>query len=145
MTLTYTPATPADVDELVMRPEDSAEIELWGVEQATAVVESIEDSRQAVTVRDSAGRVVCIYGYSSPTALVHPWMLSSALVAEHPHAALRMGRWMVDFFANSDKLVCNWVGKEAHRNRAFITALGFVIVPTPGSPFDFFFLPKNVP
>lgn len=145
MSLTYAPSTPDDAYEMVLRAEDAAEVALWGVGPALSLAESISGSTSAHTARDAEGRVVSIFGLARGDGVIHPWMLSSDLVEAHPVTAIRMGRELVKLLHEAQPLACNWVGKEAHRNRAFIKSLGFVIVPTPGSPFDFFFLPKDVP
>lgn len=144
MTLTYLPSTVEDAEGLTLRAEDAAEVALWGEQPGPALVRSIRNSLGAHTVRDSEGQVVAIFGFSETEDALHPWLLSSPLVHRHGREALRVGRDLLDEMRWSDKLICNWVGKDARRNRAFVKALGFRIVPTPGSPFDFFFLPNHV-
>lgn len=144
MSLTYRQSTLEDAHALVLRQEDAEEVALWGVDPLEALQESIRDSSHlCLTALDREGRVVAILGVSSAPSLLHPWLLSSELVEQHPIEAVRMARRVAGYLKDYDQLVCNWVSKAAHKNRAFIVAAGYAILPTPGSPFDLFYLPKT--
>lgn len=143
MNLIYTDATPEDA-KAVLRQEDSAEVRLWGVTDEEALLSSIQ-SGLSFAAREPSGDLVAVFGFSQTDAQVHPWLLSTPLVERHGKEAVRLARdLMEETRAATDKLVCNWVGKSAYRNRAFLRAVGFTILHTPGSPFDFFYLPPHV-
>lgn len=139
--LTYRPAIPEDAVLIDLRPEDAAEVVLYGVPQEEALEFTIRNSRQAWTFEDSLGRVVALFGMSAKEGLIHPWLVCSPLVTDHARDVVGLGRSLAALWRTQPALVCNYISKDAAGARAFIQRLGFRIVPSPVGPFDFFYLP----
>jgi hypothetical protein len=139
MTLNVRPAQPRDVFELDLREEDRAEVsEGW----RTRLVEAIRENT-AVAYRDRQGRLVGLFGVTESEQALSPWLLCSPLVAKHRRTVVRHARYYVSWLRNAaaNRLVFNWIPPHAHANRAFVLALGFVIVPSPRPGWDLFYLP----
>lgn len=133
------PAQPNEAFELQLREEDAREVpEGWRGELAQAI-----QVGTAVSYRDQQGRLVGIFGFNESDHEVGPWLLCSGLVEDHRREAVQLARQWVDLLKDmaADRLVYNFIPKDSTRNRAFVTALGFRILPSPREGFDFFYLP----
>lgn len=146
MKLSCSPAMPEDAYAIKLRPEDEHEVSLYGfVDPAAAIAASI-DPASSVAVRAPDGSLVAIGGVTQPAPYeLSPWLLCSALVGSHKHAAWSLAKRAVATLqerANTGYLVFNHVAKDSLQARTFLRHLGFRIVPSKGL-FDFFYLPPK--
>lgn len=133
------PAQPKDAYEIQLREEDAREVpEGWREELARAIL-----TGTAVSYRDPQGRLVGIFGFNESDREVGPWLLCSDLVEGHRREVVQLARQWVGLLKDmaGERLVYNFIPKDSTRNRAFVTALGFRILPSPRDGFDFFYLP----
>lgn len=131
-----------DANELQLRPEDAAAVSgRWRENVALSI------SRDGgVAFRDREGNLIALYGisYFGPTA--SPWLLCSPLIEKHQATVWRRAKHIVRTIREVSPpglLIFNWIPKDSAGNRAFLLALGFVILPSPRDGFDFFFLPPT--
>lgn len=135
------PAVPSDAYHIDLRDEDRAECERYGRGSAEQALEASIRSSPAATFRDDDGTILAIFGVSSSEdGSLHPWMVSGRAVSQHRRALVGVGRYVVERLRQCAGPVYNFISKDAHSARRFITSLGFVIQPQPG-PFDLFYLP----
>jgi hypothetical protein len=147
MTLSCSPATVEDAFAIRLRKEDEHEVSLYGVAEPRAVIALGIDPATSVAVRGPSGDLAAIGGVVQvgPNEL-SPWLLCSDLIGQHPRAAWALARRAAASLqakANEGCLVYNHIAKDSVQARRFIQRLGFRIVPTPASPFDFFYLPSK--
>lgn len=136
------PAQPHEAFEIELRAEDAREVsEGWREELAQSIKHGT-----AVSYRDQFGNLVGIFGFNESDREVGPWLLCSGLVEGHRREVAQLARQWVGILKgiSSDRLVYNFIPKDNARNRAFVTSLGFRILPSPREGFDFFYLPPNV-
>jgi hypothetical protein len=140
-------ASPKDASLIDIRPEDLAEIALYGlpVSPAEGIARSIAMSPEAWTARDAkTGEVVAIFGVGDHGSVKSPWLISSEGLRRHGRDALRIGRAVRNNLqrqADCGVVIKNYVSKQAAANRAFIERVGYVIEHIPDSSFDLFHLP----
>lgn len=141
------PALAADAHRLALRQEDHDEATLLGHgENYGAYLASVLPLTTGLTAHDEEGNVVAMGGLSRGPGVVSPWLRCSDLIGQHKRALWRTAKKVVGRLqeeANEGSYIFNYISKEARTARAFITALGFVIVPAPVGPVDLFFLPRR--
>ncbi len=132
-------AQPGDTAHLQLRPEDATEVSpAWA-----AKVESEIAAGRAVAAWEGP-ELVALCGAAPGHDFLSPWLLASPAIEKHSRTVMRHARQFVaDLRSDGRALVGNHIGKNAAANRAFVQALGFVIVASPGGSHDFFYLPKN--
>lgn len=139
---------PEDAREIVLREADANELSLLcGNADAISLLASCIDPQCSMTARDSEGRIVAIWGITSTDKTLSPWLLCSDLIENHKGTVWRLAKHALQTLqgaANRGWLVYNYMAKENRQAREFVQALGFVVLPTPASPFDFFYLPAHV-
>jgi hypothetical protein len=141
--ITHYFAVPADASCINLRPEDDAEARLYGRGEPEEVLAlAIRQSARAFTSVDDQGRVIAIWGLAESLDGFHPWLMCSALVQNHRASVLRIAKRIVAECLTYDRLIFNFVSKDAHAARAFIRHLGFRIVRQRG-PFDLFYHPES--
>jgi hypothetical protein len=149
MNLSCSPAQPEDALAIRLREEDEHEVSLYGLEDPAAALAASIDPASSVAVRDPSGALVAIGGVTQPGPNeLSPWLLCSALVGLHRREAWSLAKTAVALLqsrANEGFLVHNHIAKDSVQARRFIQRLGFRIVQTPDSPFDFFYLPCASP
>lgn len=149
MTINVTRAHLSDAPLLVLRDADRLEVAQWVPEcspkrdPAHVIAGAILHSVDAFTGWDGE-QVVAIGGWSwdGPNRIT-PWLLGSDLVGNHKRELMRLSRAIIQQLqqAHPDKMLCNHVAKANRKARVFLKALGFTIVPSPGSgEFDFFYI-----
>lgn len=149
MTLRVTKAAPMDAFLMEMRQADLLEVSQWtpGVSPYMTASWSIEQSVDSFTGWDGEA-VVAIGGWSwDGPDRISPWLLGSELVSLHKRELMRWSRTFIHQLrtAHPDKMLCNHVAKANRKARVFLKALGFTIVPSPGTgEFDFFYMPPCV-
>lgn len=145
MILETSPARPRDALLLDIREEDAMEIDLhgWPAREA-ALLNTMDRTDGAMRVRGPCGTLLALYGHTTTRIGVHPWLISAEGIRDYPLDVLRLARGFIRGLCATypDALLCNWVSKQAARNRSFITNLGFIIEEREGA-FDFFYLPQN--
>ena len=132
-----TPSDPTDAFELHLREEDAREVSAaWRQALALAILEG-----GCLSYRDPEGALVGIFGLSQDGQECCIWLLCSSLVEKHKAAVWRAGKQQVEMARARGCLVYNFIPKDSPRNRAFVAALGFRLLPSPRDGFDFFYLP----
>lgn len=132
-------ARPEDAFELQLREEDSKEVSNgWREGLAVAIL-----TGEGVAYRDELGTLVALFGVTAFEQEVSPWLLCSPIVQRHQATVWRRAKHLVKQLKQTaaGRLVFNYIPKDSHRNRAFVLALGFRILPSPRDGFDLFYLP----
>ena len=132
-------ARPEDAFELQLREEDSQEVSSgWREGLAVALM-----SDDGVAYRDEEGTLVALFGLSMFEHEVSPWLLCAPQVVRLQATVWRRAKRLVKQLqrTSAGRLVFNYIPKDSHRNRAFVLALGFRILPSPRDGFDLFYLP----
>jgi hypothetical protein len=145
MTLTIRPARVADASSIMLRPSDLHEGNLWvpGYSAEQVLASSIEHADYARTA-EADGRVVAVFGYTADDNEVSPWLMCAPEARLHAKVMLRLAKRVLAHVRAlyPQHLVCNHLHRPNAEARAFITHLGFRVVPSPGrAEFDFFYLP----
>jgi hypothetical protein len=132
-------AEPGDSDKLALRPEDQAEANPnW----RTAVEAEIAKGHALSCWAGST--LVAMFGIAMAPDLLGPWLLCSDHIERHKRHVMRRARVWVQRLHDwqNAPTVGNYIGKQAHSNRKFVQALGFLIIPSPSGAHDFFYLPR---
>ena len=139
------PAHPADAFEIDLRAEDLYEVALHGSPDWRMRLSRTLEGPGSRTGRDAKGRVLAVGGVALSPHMVAPWLLCSDLVAQHKSESWRFFKSFVAHLREhaDGRLIGNYVPKDCPRNRAFLLALGFHILPSPAGLFDFFYLPHG--
>ena len=134
----FKPATPAHVEAIELRPEDSLEVSPGWRERLLADLENV------MAAEDPEGTVVALFGVKAGEHELGPWLLCSAAVERHQATLLRTARRVVRSLRQDGRLVFNYIPKDSTGNRRFVERLGFRILPSPGDGMDLFYLPSHV-
>lgn len=104
MVMSFHAPISADIVELAscLRRVDLAEVVALGRAPATALADGIRTAREAWTVRDAEGRIICMAGVS-PYSLIGntgvPWLLGTELVNRHKRT----------FMVETRRVVTRWL------------------------------------
>lgn len=143
-------AVPEDAYALKLRASDLHEGSLWvpGWPVEEVVKSSIEWSVESWTAVED-GQVIAVAGYCLRDHEAVPWLMCSDRVKAHGKTLLRHARGLIARLQREhpQRLICNHLHRPNAEARAFITTLGFRVVPTPGlkPDFDLFYLPPCAP
>ncbi len=136
MNLTSSLATPADIDELVLREEDAKEAsEGW-----RDVCKAVVSDSWAWAFRDPQGALAGIGGIQVTDTMVVPWLLCSDVASKYPKDVMRLAQRAMAILRKAPpyKVVGNMIPPHSLRNRAFVKKLGFTLHQ------DHFSLQRNV-
>lgn len=141
----FYPVTREVVERFAPGPLDELEIRLTtpGLSIADSVYASAAGSMESAAAVADNGDTVAVFGFALTRELACPWMLSSESIEKYRRdTALAARPLILRWKALAGKtLMGNYIHKDNQRARAFVTSLGFVILPSPAGSFDFFYLP----
>ncbi len=141
MSLILRPARLEDADLIQLRVEDQEELGLYRSGSFRRTLGSPGGHWTA----ECNGHVVAIGGVAASSQGLHPWLMASPAIVEHRRPLAAAARTLVARLRAQPLPVWNLIGKASGRNRRFVEALGFVIIPLPEGPFDRFELPPWTP
>lgn len=140
MSLEFSPATEADVYELVsdILPADETEIRALGFTPTEALLRSVNESLECVAVR-KGGRLASIAGVVQPTPLsneYYPWMISTSMILSHPKEVVRYSRLIYSRWTGMFPVLTNYVDARHERAIKWLTWLGATMELDPAhGPF----------
>jgi hypothetical protein len=150
--LTYVPATPAHVHELLpdLRDEDRQELlSASGLDPAIALTLCLTASEVAWAALDPQGRPIVLFGASSPSpGLGSPWMVASRHIAAQAAAVARDTRPITEALNDRYPVLTNAVDSRNRLHIRWLQWAGFAFTGTSitaadGTPFREFIRIKN--
>lgn len=142
------PAEPWHAQDMAprLRPEDLLEMQAATAEDPELALERAIRESVLAFAWIVEGRVACLFGIALGTHSViggaaHPWLMSTALVAQHRYAFLRRYRPYLARFANVYPVLYNYVDARYAKSVRWLRWMGFTL--HPAEPYGRLGLPHH--